>query len=81
MNGWDVLVVVFTAFYAFSVGRSVIFWTVMSCFYGFFIPLLLLVMPVQARKEFRFPQWFLNLFGPLYIRKTIKRMEGEFKTQ
>jgi hypothetical protein len=40
MNGWDVLIVFFTAFYAFAIGRSVIFWPLMSAFYGFWIPLL-----------------------------------------
>ena len=78
MNGLDLLIVLFTAFYAFSVGRSVIFWTLMSVFYGFFIPLLLLVMPVKACKPFAFPQWFVNWLGPKYVNRTINKMEQQF---
>ena len=78
MNGLDVLICFFTAFYAFAVGRSVILWTFLSVFYGFWIPLLLLVMPIKARKEFAFPQWFVNWLGPKYVNRTIKKMEGQF---
>lgn len=78
MNGLDLLIVFFTAFYAFSVGRSVIFWTLMSVFYGFWIPLLLLVMPIKARKAFTFPQWFVKWLGPKYVNRTINKMEQQF---
>ena len=78
MNGLDVLICFFTAFYAFAVGRSVILWTLLSVFYGFWIPLLLLIMPIQERRGFLFPQWLMSILGPKYINRTIKKMEGQF---
>ena len=78
MNGLGLLAVFVTAFYAFSVGRSVIFWTLMSVFYSWWIVLILLVMPKRERKNFQFPQWFMNIFGPRYINRTINKMEEQF---
>jgi hypothetical protein len=78
MNGLDVLIILFTAFYAFAVGRNIFFWTFLSAFYGFWIPLLLLIMPKREPRAVVFPQWLLNWFGPKYVNRTIKKMEGQF---
>jgi len=79
MNGWDLLIVFFTAFYAFAIGRSVIFWPLMSAFYGFWIPLLMvLFMPKRQPSAVIFPQWFMDWAGPKYINRTINKMEREF---
>jgi hypothetical protein len=78
MNGLGLLAVFVTAFYAYSVGRSVIFWTLMSIWYSWWIVLLLLVMPKREPKQFAFPRWFINIFGPRYIKRTINKMEEQF---
>jgi hypothetical protein len=78
MNGFELLAVFVTAFYAFAIGRSVIFWTFMSVFYSWFIVLILLLMPKRERKEFAFPQWFMRIFGPRYVKRTIRKMEEQF---
>jgi hypothetical protein len=38
------LIVFFTAFYAFAIGRSIFFWAFLSAFYGFWIPLLMVYL-------------------------------------
>jgi hypothetical protein len=78
MNGLDFLIILFTAFYSFAVGRSIIFWTLMSAFYGFWIPLLLLVMPKRQMRAVIFPQWFIDWLGPKYINRTVRKMEEQF---
>jgi len=79
VNGWDLLIVFFTAFYAFAIGRNIIFWAFLSAFYGFWIPLLMvLFMTKRQPSAVIFPQWFMDWAGPKYINRTIKRMEREF---
>jgi len=78
MNGLQLLAVFVTAFYAFAVGRSVIFWTLMSVWYSWWILLILLLLPKNEPKPFAFPKWFVRLVGPRYINRTINKMEEQF---
>ena len=78
MNGFDVLIVLATGFYAFAVGRNFVFWSLLSIWYSFVILIVLVILPKKPLKAVNFPQTFINFFGPRYIKHTINKMEKQF---
>jgi len=78
MNGLDVLIILATGFYAFAVGRNFVFWAFLSIWYSFLILIVLFFLPKKPLKAVKFPQTFINFFGPRYINRTIKKMEKQF---